>query len=359
MSPWKGVAAGLALAAIFVVGVLYLFGVQFAAGDVYPEYSSLRSDPAGAKLLFDALARLPDTTATRNYLPLDSFDENGAAVVLLGLNADSFTADSELQLRVERLARKGNRVILAMGRMREPKVPRIGSLYRNWEIKFGVDFGRAHAHTLYFAVARDWRVLDRAGEKLLAIERGFDKGTVVLLAESDDFANQATVASDRLETVAEALGSYTRIVFDEQHFGISETGSIVGLARRFRLTGMALGLALFAALFLWRSSSGFPPPAAAAAVDRLSGRTSHAGLLTLLRRHVPPGELAAACWREWLSANRRNATGERIRRVEDILNDRAKTAVEALREVQAVVAPPERPPQRGPRPGLAAPQGAT
>ena len=94
MSPWRGAAASLALAAIFVVGVLYLFGVQFAAGDVYPEYSSLRSDPAGAKLLFDALARLPDAAAARNYLPLDSFDESGAAVVLLGIDADSFAGDS-------------------------------------------------------------------------------------------------------------------------------------------------------------------------------------------------------------------------------------------------------------------------
>ena len=36
--------------------------------------------------------------------------------------------------------------------------------------------------------------------------------------------------------------------------------SVVGLARRFRLTGMTLGLALCMALFIWRNTSAFPPP---------------------------------------------------------------------------------------------------
>jgi hypothetical protein len=252
MSGWQARAAALALAAAFVAGVLYLFGVQFAAGDVYPEYSSLRSDPGGAKLLFDALARLPGITATRNYLPLDSFDQDDAAILLLGIDAAKFPTDSESQMRVERVAGKGNRVILAMSGLREPKVPPIGSLYRNWEVKLGVDFGKDHDHRLFFTVARDWRVLARAGEKLLAVERGFGKGTVVLVADGGDFINESTVAADRLETVAAALGPSKRVVFDEQHFGISESGSIVGLARRFRLTGMALGLALCAALFIWR-----------------------------------------------------------------------------------------------------------
>ncbi len=337
MSGAKSVAAALARAAGFVWGVLYLFGVQFAAGEVYPEYSSLRSDPAGAKLLFDALSRLPGVAAARNYLPLDSLAEDRAAVLLLGLDAGSFPANSDLQVRIERLAGRGNRVVLAMGRLREAKIPGPGSLYRNWEVKFGVDSERGHAHTLYFAAAKNWRVLDRAGDKLLAIERGFGKGSVVMLAESDDFANQATVAADRLETVATALGAYSRVVFDEQHFGIVETGSIVGLARRFRLTGMALGLALVAALFIWRDASGFPPPPKVTVAGRLSGRTSHAGLLTLLRRHVAPEDLAAACWREWLSANRRSLPPDRLQRAEAIVRGGAGRPVEAMREVRNIV----------------------
>jgi hypothetical protein len=323
MSRWTTVTLAALLACGFVAGLLYLFGMQFAAGDVYPEYSSLRTGPDGSKLLFDALAHVPGIRVERNYLPLDSFNRTGAAILLLGFDAAAFAADSDTQVRAERLASRGNRVVITMRRMQEVKQPKTGSLYRNWDVKFGVDSGKRVSHRLFFAVARDWRVLDSAGPKLLAIERGFGKGSIVLAAEGADFSNAATVARDRLELVAAALGPSNRIVFDEQHFGISETGSIVGLARRYRLTGFALGLALCAAMVLWRQAAAFPPPAKAAPLDRLPGRTSQTGLVTLLRRHIAPRDLADACWREWSGTRRRALTDAE--------------AMEARRQLKAVL----------------------
>jgi hypothetical protein len=160
---------------------------------------------------------------------------------------------------------------------------------------------------------------------------------VVLRSESDDFNNQSTAAMDRLNAVSAAIGSSDQAIFDEQHFGIAESGSVVGLARHFRLGGMFIGLAICAALFLWKSASAFPPPAAAAPVERLAGRTSLSGLLTLLRRHIAPRDLAAACWREWLSTHRRDITPERLRGVEAVLRDRATRPVDAMREIQTVL----------------------
>ena len=128
-----------------------------------------------------------------------------------------------------------------------------------------------------------------------------------MLADGTALENESTVAMDRLELVSRALGANARIVFDEQHFGIRESGSVAGLARRFHLTGMVLGLVGCALLWIWRSASAFPPPARTAPLDRLAGRTSSSGLVTLLRRHVAPGEVVAACWQEWIAANRRIA----------------------------------------------------
>ncbi|MEI9970969.1 MAG: hypothetical protein WDO73_02350 [Ignavibacteriota bacterium] len=101
------------------------------------------------------------------------------------------------------------------------------------------------------------------------------------------------------------------MVFDEQHFGLGASGTVVGLARRYRLTGMAFGLALCAALFIWKNSASFPPPAAAVHREALAGRTSLSGLYTLLRRHIKPADLAATCWNEWLVGNGRNLSPER------------------------------------------------
>ena len=240
-----------------------------------------------------------------------------------------FPKDSRLQVQVEKLASAGNRLVLAMAALPKGKVPEVGTLYRNWDVKMRV--GRR----LYFTAANGWRVLEQMGGRSFAIERDFGKGSVVLVAESDDFANQAVVAGDRLPTVTAAIGPYPRIVFDEEHLGIAESGSVVGLTRQFRLGGMALGLALLAGLFIWRNASGFPP-AAGEGAERLSGRTSHAGLLTLLRRHIPPGELAAICWEEWLSTNRRSVSPDRLERAAAAVRA-ASNPVEAMREIQAIV----------------------
>ena len=76
----------LVLSAVFAGGVLYLFNRQFAAGGVYPEYSTLRSDPAGAKLIFESLRRLPGVTVARNYLPLDRVSDRDSTVIMLGVD---------------------------------------------------------------------------------------------------------------------------------------------------------------------------------------------------------------------------------------------------------------------------------
>jgi hypothetical protein len=78
----------------------------------------------------------------------------------------------------------------------------------------------------------------------------------------------------------------------------------VGLLGRFRLGGMVLGLLLCAALWIWRNTASFPPPAPAASLEHLAGRTSHSGLLTLLRRHIRPADLPSVCWKEWIATNR-------------------------------------------------------
>ena len=53
-------------ATLFVAGVIYLFLLRFAAGDVYPPYSSLRADPLGAMALCESLAKLPGLTVRRD-----------------------------------------------------------------------------------------------------------------------------------------------------------------------------------------------------------------------------------------------------------------------------------------------------
>src|SRR5207237_9032480 len=109
-----------------------------------------------------------------------------------------------------------------------------------------------------------------------------------------------------------------------------------GLARRFHLVGLALGLGLVGALAIWKNATAFPPLAARRTLS-LGGRTSLSGLITLLRRHIPSGGLAAACWQEWLKGHRRELSPARRQRAEAIIEHAAQDPVAVMREIQAVL----------------------
>jgi hypothetical protein len=329
MRGWKAAAAAVALAALFLGGLVALFTADFAGGEVYPEYSTLRADPDGAKLLFESLTRLPGLTVMRNFMPVQSLGANASTVVLLGLR--------ELDpAELEKLAGRGNRVVAALREDWRPEPKESGEIFKQWQVRIAVDPEKDHTDRLYFSQALGWRPMERAGEKLITIERDFGHGTVVLLAASSDFSNASAVASDRLPQVTAALGANMRIVFDESHLGIAESGSVVGLARRFRMMGLAAGLAIVAALFIWRNSSSFPVGQAPRPVS-FAGRTSASGLLTLLRKNLAPRDLTAACWQEWLAGSRREFSPERVERAQQIARDMADRPLEAAREIHAVL----------------------
>ncbi len=323
------------LGAIFTYGLIRLFSIRIATGDVYPDYSSLKASPTGAKLLYDSLARTPGFTVARNRAPLDYFDESNATIFMLAFNPEAFANSQEHYLEtVERLAKRENRLVASLHWEGEKAPEAAGGLDTRWGLKLGYD---AKQKWLYFSDAGQWHVLDQAGPKILAIDRNFDKGSVVLFAESRDFSNQSVAKLGHLELISAAIGAKKRVIFDESRFGMAESGTVVGLARRFRLTGVAIGLAICTALFIWKNAASFPPPKEAIRPDTLTGRTSISGLNTLLRRNIKPAELAATCWNEWLVSNGREVSPDRRVRAEAILRQQGREALEAAREIQTVL----------------------
>jgi hypothetical protein len=204
---------------------------------------------------------------------------------------------------------------------------------REWNVRLGKD-----DDVQYFRNHDEWAVIRSQGPLAVAIERPFDSGTVFLLASSEAFTNDSTVGMDRLDIVARALGAHRKIVFDETHFGIQQSGTIVGLARRFRLAGAGLALIACALLWIWRAAASFPPPTPAAPTNRMAGRASSSGLLTLLRRHIPASDIASACWNQWASVNRRHVPVGA-----DAIVHSASAPLDKIRRLHALVAPKGRP----------------
>jgi hypothetical protein len=99
----------------FVLGVLKLFLLRFEAGDVYPAYSSLRSDPVGSRAFYSSLENINDTVVGRNYLPLQNveFKENTAFFYIVASVFDSDSVSAEWFEVFERLTNAGGRLVLS------------------------------------------------------------------------------------------------------------------------------------------------------------------------------------------------------------------------------------------------------
>jgi hypothetical protein len=121
------VVCGLFLAAALGGGVVRLFALRFARGDVYPPYSTLRSDPLGASALYESLDRVPGLSARRYFER--TFKENdgrGRTLMILGLEPG---APGELPrpefATLQQFVLNGGRIVMAwLPEVRETRTER-------------------------------------------------------------------------------------------------------------------------------------------------------------------------------------------------------------------------------------------
>jgi hypothetical protein len=102
-----------ALAFIALMGGIARFAyLRFQSGDVYPGYSTLRSDPLGAKVVFESFKRLQATRTHRNVQSLERLRAaNETTIFLLGTR--SFMSGDE-ERRLTDFAHDGGRVVVAL-----------------------------------------------------------------------------------------------------------------------------------------------------------------------------------------------------------------------------------------------------
>jgi hypothetical protein len=122
---------------------------------------------------------------------------------------------------------------------------------------------------------------------------------VVLLADSYPLSNEGLREERNSDLIVALAGPATEIVFDENHFGVVETGSVTKLMRKYHLEGAIAVLLLVAILFLWRSASSLLPSRAPRAEQAVAGRDSLEGMTALLRRGIAEKDLVRICVEEW------------------------------------------------------------
>lgn len=344
---------GLGLAFLLAFGLEQVLIAPLQTGEVYPPYSTLRSDPVGAKALYESLGELPGVDVERWYKSRSTLDA-GTAMFVLGVDPLGWSEIEQKTLtEYEDLLSKGGRLVIGFIPVAKPSKAIPARVIKDrWDVSLAYRESEDDAASrrdaiprrtsLYFEPGPEWRTLLVRDGKAVAVERDLAGGTVALLADSYPLSNEGLRDARDAELVATLAGPARHILFDENHFGVTETGSVAQLMERYHLVGAAAVLALAALLFLWRSASSFLPPRDAATEQAVTGRDSLAGLTALLRRSVPESELAATCYAEWSRSAK--SSGDRgtaaAREVEaEIAKTGKRDPVESYRAACAILKP--------------------
>lgn len=359
----------LALVAAFIFGLSHLFQLRFEAGDIYPAYSSLRTDALGTKALYESFGRL--IAVDRNYRPMARLDRTRSYTLLvLGVGPEQLELlPAELE-QIESFVRSGGRVVISLFpsyTQTATNLPRrtvpvtadelIQQVKLTDKWGFEVDYAAVlrdmngtylateaqlleeasgdaeqelpptiSLHTAAFFKDLDdsWQVIyTRAPDRAVAIQRKVARGSIVLLADSYYFSNEALLKERQPQLLSWVVGRTGKAVFEETHLGVSESPGLAALARKYRLHGVLAGLLLVAVLFLWKNALPFPPTRRDAAVetaDVVSGRESAAGFVHLLRRNLAENELLATCLNEWKKTCADQVPRGRLEQVQSLID---------------------------------------
>jgi len=104
----------LACFAGFAFGLVELFRLRFAVGDVYPEYSSLRSDPLGTMAFYESLAQMRGLSVRRDFSAANELPD-GKQTAYLHLAAgtpDWVWLPEDLAREVEHFLARGGRLAI-------------------------------------------------------------------------------------------------------------------------------------------------------------------------------------------------------------------------------------------------------
>jgi len=333
-------------------GLWQLFSVRLDTGDVYPPYSSFRADPLGAKALHDSLRSFSSLRVGRNFRPLDRLEHpQDTTVFWLGTEHNTIP---EAEWRS--FVRGGGRLVVGwlpsqfverlrtnttgpfpwqQARYRKgPLLPREALSQRPEDVAFRSDWGLNlefialpgtgsefksdtarlvadrplpdtvawHSTVCFTNLHADWQTIyERRGRPVL-VERRIGEGTVVVTTDCWATSNEALRTARETELLAWFAGAGSRVLFDEQHLGVTEDAGLATLLRRYRMHGLAGAALVLALLFLWRNLTSFLPRSTGAGEPvgaDIAGRDAAAGFVNLLRRSLKPVDLPKTSFQEW------------------------------------------------------------
>jgi len=346
-------AALLGLAVLFAAGLALVARERYTRGDGYPAGSSFRTDPLGTKALHDALLEIEGLRVARHVGPAtDLRGGEGTVVLLLEVSDRLGTADPVLVRAVEAVGLAGGRIVVTLARSqrswfededdedpkesekkrederaeqgaREPQASFAPPLSARWGFAARPCPSEPHATIAAVPIATEessgdlpwrggdcladltpaWRSLYRLGAHPVVAERSLGRGSIVLLTGGYVLSNEGLLFDRRPAVLSRLIGTDARtILFEESHHGVRRRAGIVALLGRYRMRGALAAAAILLGLWGWWAGSPLVPAAGGAETEPRSGKEASLGLVSLLRRGVPPKRLMETCLEEWRRA---------------------------------------------------------
>jgi hypothetical protein len=387
MKRYQGAILLVVSATLLVFGIVELFEQRFESSDVYPQYSTLRSDPLGAMAIYESLERLPGISVRQdfsvgNVLP----PGEGTTFVLLALPEYGWKSlPEDLFAEIDRFVNEGGRFAIALypefvefkplipdNPQSRPEDPPKPTPHRNrWGLNFKVvEVAVEDSSTFKAAVVRnvsqlalkpsidwhsglvatnlnpEWVPIYMRGADPVVIERRFGRGSVVVATDSYFLSNEAMTRDRHTDLAAWFIGSNRNVVFDEAHLGTTQNPGIATLMRAYHLQWFLLSLALLAGLFIWKSSfSLIPVREGAAGPQFVMGRDAASGFVNLLRRNIPRAEVLTVAFKTWRESLPQfgGRSASRLKKAEDVfgaesaLPARDRDPVRAYRKISEVL----------------------
>jgi hypothetical protein len=333
----------------------------------------MRSDPLGVQALFESLKKMPDGGAERNFSPPKQVrTDNRTTLVLCGLRPRwMHFGQAQWKPLADSIASRGGRLVLVFaskitcstpenqktedvdpcpdgndeaedcssnddpsaGKEEPPESWESGLevLSRSVAVKTlearienppgGLANGREHLSAslpwrsqLYFRLADPgWEVVYTAADEPVVARRTWGRGTLVAVADSYLFSNEALRNQRATAFLAWVVAPGNRVVFDEFHHGLAKQPGIAALMRKYRLHGVLLTLLILVMLALWRQSAIFVPMAVEEIDDGGSNaiaKDSAEGWVGLLQQNIAAKDLLDVCYRAWSESTAANQTAD-------------------------------------------------
>jgi hypothetical protein len=344
MRPRKiaGAAAWIVLiggfSTLFFCG-LQMFRTRLETGNSYPEYSTYRADPKGLKAFYESLQATGQLQVSRR-LQSSKILPSGVnqLLVVAGLRADQQIVSEEDSQLFDHWLATGGRLLIALGPEATQTVKTSPSsrtiqedkgtpsavpwqlFIRRWgaQITPLSDISSATATSPWFGLiprwlgrnffdrlSPEWKVIAVQGGKDVIVERAFGPGSIVLLADSYPFSNEALATDRNTGFLLWLIDNRRGVLFDETHLGLTERPGIMALANRFGLQGTLFSFVAVLLLFIWQCQYTLVPRAK---LDQnsliVSGNSSEQAFLNLLPRAVPSRDLLKVCISTWLKTAR-------------------------------------------------------